>query len=831
MNFSEQEDIHHKFHFDYNSRFPECELEKTNSYVSPVSDNLYLRLSPERKYCTPIVNCDRQYHTNVCHVKDYCCNFIYQPEPCEKCIGNHCNHLHSSENSSIIYNSNNLCSNNTQCHQYASCTVCHNVPCCCCTVCHFYPCKCCRTCHSLQCKCCPKCHTFPCLCCKVCNSPMNKCLCCKRCKKYPCQCCPVCHFEECCCCQNCRKYPCECCPKCHFPNCRCCTVCCNYPCTCCSSCHMAKCICCEQCNSYPCKCCPDCHFVNCQCCVRCGGYPCRCVCDNKCNCCQTCVNLMCQNCKNNPCICCPYCNFNPCQNHGCTCGKECIAMNLNAMNSLKCPTHNSHAMKHNPGCPFGAKCTHGPKCAHPKDNNMNTQNSNSDFNNNSQNMNNQSDNNYPGNKNNCPNNKNMIFHKNPYYYNNNSNENENEDDNNQNNQNFINDSNYAPNNNNGPYNNKSPNFQNQNNNNQNDFNPNENNPNKSCPLSPINSPFPPNSPFFNLNEPNQDKNKNNWIFCTKCNIYHRCPHPGCEHNPNTRTTTHKCLHENNPNNFSPNINNQNKNQIYNDQGGQGNSQNNQGEPNTDINQSRKSNVRPKQPPRKRDVFSSCPYQEELGQFVDFLGYLMEVESKIEDLKIELARRNDFNFEDIFRIFEVDGKGYIEPEDLKQGLKLLGLNPTDYDIKLLIKRFDLNQQGLLSYTDFFDMVVSFEKKMRNSVQIRPPNSCCPCKSPDVFECDTLIAIKNLLKFIIECERDINNMRKDFDSLRSKYSEVVQFLDVSRRGVINRSDLKLYLTQFNKFTTSKECDLLFIRLDKTRSGEVGIDEIENELMFLR
>ena len=58
-----------------------------------------------------------------------------------------------------------------------------------------------------------------------------------------------------------------------------------------------------------------------------------------------------------------------------------------------------------------------------------------------------------------------------------------------------------------------------------------------------------------------------------------------------------------------------------------------------------------------------------------------------------------------------------------------------------------------------------------------------------------------------------------------------MDYSKRGVINRSDLKLYLTQFNKFTTSKECDLLFIRLDRTRTGEVSIEDIENELMFLR
>ena len=908
MNFSNSYEEQCKtYHFDYNSRIPEC--ESSNAFVGPISDNLYLRFSPKRKYSPTSFNYNQIHSTNLCRTNDYCCNFIYHPEPCEKCIENHCSHLHK-ENSSLY--SNNICNN-----QYrSSCNICHTYPCCCCSVCHCYPCKCCHTCHSFQCKCCPKCHNFPCVCCKECHSP--ECICCKTCKKYPCKCCPVCHSEECCCCKSCRKYPCECCPKCHFPNCRCCTVCGNYPCSCCQVCHMAKCICCPQCKNYPCKCCPDCHFVNCQCCIRCGCYPCRCCetrcncncnsCDTRCNCCHMCGNMVCQTCKSNPCICCPYCHDNPCQGNGCTCGKQCIAMSLNAMNSLNCPLHNVNSMKHNPGCPFGAKCPHGPKCAHPKENNQNNNNQNQNMNNNnsnnnSQNMNNNNQNMNNSHYNNCPfghnqnnynpknsnnssinNNSNNSNNNNNYQPNNiqnrppnnkkitytysdpnspynNMNNNNINDENDQNNQNYENDSNNGPNdnqnynnnsndnqnynndsdnddpNNNGPYNNGPYNnnnnipFQNQNNQNPNENNPNNQNqnqnnpnPNKSCPLSPISSAFPPNSPFFNANEPGENSN---WIFCPKCNVYHRCPHPGCDHNPNKRTTTHKCLHEDNLNKSLPNINNINNPNQPNFPNNQSGMQN----PTSSSRGGQMNTSRRNKPPRKRDVFSSCPYQEELGQFVDFLGYLMEVESQIEDLKIELARRDDFNFEDIFRIFEVDGKGYIEPEDLKQGLKLLGLDPSDFDIRLLIKRFDLNKQGLLSYTDFFDMVVSFEKKMRNSVQIRPPNSCCPCKSPDVFECDTLIAIKNLFKYIIECEKNINQMRMNFDSLRSKYSDVVQFLDVSRRGVINRSDLKLYLTQFNKFTTSKECDLLFITLDKTRSGEVGINEIGNELMFLR
>ena len=850
------------YNFKYNNITNQ--MEESNSYIGHVSDNLILRLSPQRKFCPGPCHFNH-CHTNQCIPSDYCCN-VYNQIPCEKCIHNHY-FICQNEKETVNTKSSNYINNRCE-----PCEICSNFPCCCCKVCHFYPCKCspCPNCHSIQCKCCKKCNTFPCKCCPVCKSP--KCTCCPNCKKSPCQCCPICHLERCICCKNCHKYPCECCPRCHYNICKCCKVCHQYPCNCCQICHMAECICCERCENYPCRCCPDCHFVECQCCINCGTYPCKCgymsrqrevhqineirnkncnhPCDHECDydcdyCCQICGNVICDECLSNPCRCCPLCHEDRCGCKKCEHEKEFLR---NSIDNIKCPLHNAHSMKHNPGCHFEVKCPHEPKCSH-KNNRCNNSFNNNSYNNSPNNMNN----------------KNIEIFNNP----NNNNIPYNQRQNNRNNQNKISyNNNYRDSNeeNNGSYNNNEQNPNNNNENNeQNNYSDNQNyeeeyenqnenenyNPNQEGPLSPLSSPFPPDSPYFNINEPGL---KSNWIFCPKCNLYHRCPHPGCDHSPNKRTTTHKCIHEeeekinqnqsqninqiqNNSNNMS-NRNNNNINSLNN------NSSNNQisiATPNFNNN-SKQNIIFPQKNSlsfnpnkntnsKKRGVFSSCPYQEELGQFVDFLGLLMEIESKIEDMKIDLARKPDFNFEDIFRMFEADGKGYIEPEDLKQGLKLLGLNPSDFDIKLLMKRFDLNHQNLLSYTDFFDMVISFEKQTRNNVQIRPPNSCCPCKSPDVFECDTLIAIKNLFKYIIECENEINKIRAGFDSLRSKYPEVIKFLDYSKRGVINRSDLKLYLTQFNKFTTSKECDLLFIRLDRTRTGEVSIEDIENELMFLR
>ena len=97
---------------------------------------------------------------------------------------------------------------------------------------------------------------------------------------------------------------------------------------------------------------------------------------------------------------------------------------------------------------------------------------------------------------------------------------------------------------------------------------------------------------------------------------------------------------NNQNNIvTPNFNNSKQNIIfpknksisfnpnYNNRSNNSNNSNN-----INMGQSQKSNAS-----KKRGVFSSCPYQEELSQFVDFLGFLMEIESKIEDMKIDLAQ--------------------------------------------------------------------------------------------------------------------------------------------------------------------------------------------------
>ena len=221
---------------------------------------------------------------------------------------------------------------------------------------------------------------------------------------------------------------------------------------------------------------------------------------------------------------------------------------------------------------------------------------------------------------------------------------------------------------------------------------------------------------------------------------------------------------------------------------------------------------------------------EKNKFNDFLRKLMEIESRIEDAKISLAINPDFNCEDAFRLFESNDKGFLDKTDIKNGLNLLCIFPTNKELDLLMKRFDLQKNGYLNFADFFDMVVPFEKSYRERVENRCPQSCCPCRSPDVFSDKTTYYLKNLFTLLIDSENEINDLRKMMGTVRLKLNDIFALLDQDGKGFFENKEMIEYFENNGLLDDNKAADLLFIRLDKNRNGKIDFPEVEDELQTL-
>ena len=182
---------------------------------------------------------------------------------------------------------------------------------------------------------------------------------------------------------------------------------------------------------------------------------------------------------------------------------------------------------------------------------------------------------------------------------------------------------------------------------------------------------------------------------------------------------------------------------------------------------------------------------------------------------------------VFRLFELEGRGFLTKDDLKKGFNKFNLYPKDIDIKLLLKRYDLKKEGFLSYPDFFELIVPFSKYHKMMVENRGINSFLKEINPDEFNSETQRCIKNLFNEIFIGEYTLNKVKENFTSLKNKLSHVFKLINGSDYGYISEKDFVIYIQKNNLFKDGNDVDLLFLRFNKLRNGTIGFEEILDEI----
>jgi Ca2+-binding EF-hand superfamily protein len=71
-------------------------------------------------------------------------------------------------------------------------------------------------------------------------------------------------------------------------------------------------------------------------------------------------------------------------------------------------------------------------------------------------------------------------------------------------------------------------------------------------------------------------------------------------------------------------------------------------------------------------------------------------------------KTDFNLIDAFRIFDLKGLGSATLTDLKNGLNELGLQASEQELMLFMKRFDKDGDSKLRYSEFVDAFLPSDK---------------------------------------------------------------------------------------------------------------------------
>ena len=215
---------------------------------------------------------------------------------------------------------------------------------------------------------------------------------------------------------------------------------------------------------------------------------------------------------------------------------------------------------------------------------------------------------------------------------------------------------------------------------------------------------------------------------------------------------------------------------------------------------------------------------EIKELNDYIKFLLKGENKIENIKINLCKISDFSVEDAFRIFEKNGRGYLDRDDIKYGLSTLNIYPSEYNIDLFLRRYDLQKKGFISYEDFYDIIVPFEKEFRQNMNKRLPKSTCP--QSDLGR-EIYIMLNKLFKFLLDFENKANIEKK---SLNIDFKDVFNELDTEKQGFFTFENFLDYLNGYELIEENINPDLLYIRLDKNRNGIIDLEEFAAEMIPL-
>jgi len=220
-------------------------------------------------------------------------------------------------------------------------------------------------------------------------------------------------------------------------------------------------------------------------------------------------------------------------------------------------------------------------------------------------------------------------------------------------------------------------------------------------------------------------------------------------------------------------------------------------------------------------------------FIDYLELITGIEISIEKKKIEMALRADFNIEDCIKIFKPNNNlndQIISLDDFIYGLQTLEFDFNNDKIKLLFRKYDLMNKGYLTFSNFFDMLVPFNRKYREMVENRQPMPYkVRYKINDIFLEGTINLLKDLLQYICLSEMNIEKERyKLIHNLNiANLDKIFYKIDENRKGFITPKDLSIY---FQSSNIELESALIFIRMDKDRDGIITLNDIINEISLV-
>jgi len=134
--------------------------------------------------------------------------------------------------------------------------------------------------------------------------------------------------------------------------------------------------------------------------------------------------------------------------------------------------------------------------------------------------------------------------------------------------------------------------------------------------------------------------------------------------------------------------------------------------------------------------------------------------------------NDLKNEDVFQMFDKDGSGSICVSELGKVMRCIGLDRTEAELAEIMKKFDLDQSGTLSYEEYAAI--------------------------------------------------IDNCRITPSEVEVQLREAFLVFDRDKSGSLDKSELQEVLCQMGEPLNQREIDFVLNKMDVDKDGKISVNE---------